>query len=408
MALIPVLRQQRAYNREYELAMQEYGEKRQDWEMAAQEARKKKRRVPPEPEKPVKKRIRVGDATLEALMLRLVQNPRGLILTRDELAGFFKAMNSYRQGADREVWLSLHSGQAPPIDRKTADESHDIDHPCVSVIGGIQPGKLEVLDLKAGDGMVERFCFSYPAATLLPEAEEDVSLEAEDGYRRIWDGLHALKMGEDEFGKPAPVGVPLTPEARDAWKRYKRRLKEEAYAPGQPEFVQGVLGKMVAYLARFSLVLALVRAVEEGAPEEIRTCDLGHAWALVRYFVAHAKKVHADLRGRGRGADLARALGELLAEAGGEWEGPASELFDALGEMGHGDALPKVPDSLTEMVMEAARKTPALVAERKRSGGRRRIRLAWAPGAEGTGGPVAQRHSGTVGSHKEGGEEGAA
>ncbi len=160
------------------------------------------------------------------------------------------------------MWLSLHSGQAPPIDRKTADDSHDIDHPCVSVIGGIQPGKLEVLDLKAGDGMVERFLFAYPSATLLPEAEDDVSLEAEEGYRRVWERLHVLEMGEDEFGKPAPVGVPLTPEARKVWKRYKRRLKEEAYRPGQPEFVQGVLGKMVAYLARFALVLALVRAVE--------------------------------------------------------------------------------------------------------------------------------------------------
>ena len=192
----------------------------------------------------------------------------------------------------------------------------------------------------------------------------------------------------------------LTPAARDTWKRYKRRLKEEAYRPGQPEFVQGVLGKMVAYLARFALVLALVRAVEEDAPEEIRPCDLEHGWALVRYFVAHAKKVHADLRVKGKGADLGRALGELLAESGGAWEGPASELFDALEGMGNGDALPKVPDSLTEKVMEAARRTPALVAEKKRSGGKRRIRLAW---AEGTGGPVAQRHSGTA---DEGAEDG--
>lgn len=408
MALLPVIHQQRLHNREHERALEEHKEKHQDWELAAAEARKKKRHIPPEPEKPVKKRIRVGDLTLEALMLRLVQNPRGLILTRDELAGFFKAMNQYRQGADREVWLSLHSGQAPPIDRKTADESHDIDHPCVSVIGGIQPGKLKVLDVEAGDGMVERFLFAYPAATLLPDAEEDVSIEAENGYRRIWDRLHALQMGEDEFGKPAPLSVPLAPSARSTWKRYKRRLKEEAYRPGQPEFVQGVLGKMVAYLARFALILALVRAVEEDAPEEIGPADLDRAWDLVGYFVAHAGKVYAELRGKSRQGELAGALGDLLAEVGGEWEGSAGELFEALKDMGHGEALPKVPDSLTEKVLEAARKTPALLAERKRSGGKRRLRLAWSSGAEEAAGVVAQRHSGAAERRGENSEEGAA
>jgi hypothetical protein len=304
--------------------------------------------------------------------------------------------------------LSLHSGQAPPIDRKTADESHDIDHPCVSVVGGIQPGKLKVLDVEAGDGMVERFLFAYPSATLLPEADEDVSIEAEDGYRKIWDRLHALEMGEDEFDKPAPLSVPLTPAARDTWKRYKRRLKEEAYRPGQPEFVQGVLGKMVAYLARFALILALVRAVEEDAPEEIRPADLDRAWDLVGYFVAHTKKVYAELRGKNRQSELAGALGDLLAEVGGEWEGPANELFNALEGMGHGDALPKVPDSLTEKVMEAARRTLALVAEKKRSGGKRRIRLAWSSGADRDEAAVAQRHSGTAEPRSEGGEEGVA
>ena len=302
-ALLPVIHQQRIFNHRHEIALEGYKEKCQEWEQEANEARRKKKRVPPEPEMPVKRRIRVGDTTLEALMLRLVQNPRGLILTRDELAGFFNSLNQYRQkGADREVWLSMHSGKAPPLDRKSADESHDLDYPAVSMCGGIQPGKLKVLDIEAGDGMVERFLFAWPEATLLPEAEQDISVEAEEAYRRVWERLHGLEMGEDDFGKPAPRSVPLTPEAREAYKKYKRALKEESYELGVPEFMQGVLGKMVAYLARLGLILALVRVAEseEDAPEEVEREDVDRAHALVSYFVSHSIRLYGEVKRRGQ------------------------------------------------------------------------------------------------------------
>ena len=386
VAMGPVEEQRKAFAQEHRRALEAWREEHADWEMDAADARKRKKRVPPEPEKPVKERIRVGDTTLEALLLRLTENPRGLILGRDELAGFFGAMGQYKggKGSDREAWLSLHSGRTPPLDRKSADEAHDVFHPHVSVVGSIQPGRMDVLDTGAGDGMVERFLICWPEAKLPTDAEEDISVEAEEAYRRVWRFLYALQPEVDEYGNLVPKSVPLSAGARDAWKRHRRTLKDAAYRPGTPEYIQGVLGKLRAYLARLALILALVRVAEGGgaAPETVEAEDVERAWGLVSYFLAHARRVHSELRDEGRPQSrqsmLAGALGELLEATGGEWRGTATELFDALKEIGHGRALPKVPDSLTEEVLKAARRTPALHAEKGRTGKGRYVRIAWA------------------------------
>jgi hypothetical protein len=54
-----------------------------------------------EPQKPTMKRVVVSDSTVEALALVMDKNPRGVILLRDELAGWVNSLNQYKQkGSD--------------------------------------------------------------------------------------------------------------------------------------------------------------------------------------------------------------------------------------------------------------------------------------------------------------------
>lgn len=362
-AMGPVERQKKAFNQEHKLALEEYKQEYKQWEAEANEARKKKQRIPPEPEKPVKKRIRIGDATLEAVQQRMVENPRGLVLARDELAGFFNTLNQYRAGADREFWLSQHSGRVPPLDRKSNDESYDMDYPCVSVLGSIQPDKMEVLDIGAGDGMVERFLFAWPEAEMQPDSDRDIPVEVEEEYHRVWDALRSLEMGEDEYGNPAPKDVPLASGAEAVWEAYKRAIKYSAYEPGTSSFMQGVIGKMKAHLPRLALILALTRTVSSGETrEEIRKEDLDNAWELAKYFVAQSYRVYSEFVGVNKDTLLARALGQFLKNEGGEWTGPAKELYEALKALGYAAALPKSEDAITPAVRKVCSNSPALSA----------------------------------------------
>jgi hypothetical protein len=150
--------------------------------------------------------------------------------------------------------------------------------------------------------------------------------------------------------------------------------------------MQGVLGKMVTYLSRFSLILALVRVVEsdDNPPEEIIAEDVDAAYELVRYFASHSYRLQSEVQEEDKGAALARALGELLEERGGTWKGSATELQVKLKDMGYGRLLPKTPDNLTTQVMSACRRTPALTAERGRDRNEGRwIEIRWARPAGG-------------------------
>jgi hypothetical protein len=64
------------------------------------------------------------DATLEALIQLLHQNPRGLLFVRDELTAWVLGMNQYRggRGADRQQWLSLWNGADLIVHRKIRQE----------------------------------------------------------------------------------------------------------------------------------------------------------------------------------------------------------------------------------------------------------------------------------------------
>ncbi len=64
-----------------------------------------------EPDKPVRPRIRIADATPESLADLLAVNPKGLLFHRDELAGWFGAFDRYAgAGAERAMWIEAFGG----------------------------------------------------------------------------------------------------------------------------------------------------------------------------------------------------------------------------------------------------------------------------------------------------------
>src|SRR5262245_11905146 len=101
---------------------------------------------PLEPKALVCPRYWCNDVTMEALARCLLDAPRGLLASRDELRGWLASFNQYNKGgkgSDLNHWLALHGGRDLLIDRKTGDRpTIYVPQASVSITGGTQPGIL--------------------------------------------------------------------------------------------------------------------------------------------------------------------------------------------------------------------------------------------------------------------------
>src|SRR5262249_23795604 len=106
-------RQRKALERHAEAVKQHEADlARWEKDMAAWKRDNKAGADPPtKPEQPQAERFVVSDTTVEALAPILLTNPRGLLLARDELAGWIGSFDRYagkgRASADAANWLSM-------------------------------------------------------------------------------------------------------------------------------------------------------------------------------------------------------------------------------------------------------------------------------------------------------------
>ncbi|EQD56884.1 hypothetical protein B2A_05070, partial [mine drainage metagenome] len=123
----------------------------------------------PAPEIPAEPRIVVADATVEKLGELLNQNPRGLLLVRDELTGWLASLDREGHECDRSFWLECWNASGPFVVDRIGRGTVRIEACAVSVLGGIQPGRLAEYvrgAVKGGmgdDGLMQRFQLAvYP------------------------------------------------------------------------------------------------------------------------------------------------------------------------------------------------------------------------------------------------------
>ncbi|QJW98180.1 DNA polymerase [Frigoriglobus tundricola] len=289
-----------------------------------------------EPEKPNLERVVVADVTVEKLAGLHDDNRRGLLVARDELAGWFGSFTKYKGGGgtDEPNWLSMHRADAIIYDRKTGDKTQVfVPHAATSITGGIQPGVLKRLASHAlfESGLVARIIFAMPPRTPKTWSDDAISAATRDAAQRSLDALFALQSAPDADGDGCPVVVPLAPAAQ-------ARLKRFVNAWGLRQFeAEGaraaVLAKLEALPGRFALVRHLVRTAgtpsgappgsEWGVPPSaapIGLDDLEAGIRLAEWCAHEAERVYALLAESAAESEV-RKLAELVARIAARNEG---------------------------------------------------------------------------------------
>lgn len=279
---------------------------------------------PPEkPKEPQPARYIIDDITTEAVVDRLQHNHRGLLVVRDELAGWVLALNQYKggRGADTAVWLKMHGARPVINDRKTGpNKLIYLPRAGTWIVGGIQPGILRrILTPEYFEcGLSARLLLAMPPAPPKRWTEATVDEDTEAALDFIFDKLLALDFDTDEQGKPRPVYLDLTSEGKLVWIAfYNEHALEQAELTGD---LAAAWSKLEGYAARFALLVHLLRwaaddpALEHKSKVDARSVEAGAV--LARWFGAEAKRIYGVLEDDPDTADLRRTL-NLIRRKGG-------------------------------------------------------------------------------------------
>ena len=326
LALKPIRRRQAVaidvFNdamKQYEADCQTYESDRKAWQA---KGRAKGEPPPEKPEEPTCKRFYCSDTTVEALADRLQRTPRGILLARDELAGWLGSFDAYKNSrGDVAHWLSMYNARDLLVDRKSAGQKPLFaPRACVSIVGTIQPGTFRrfVGPEHYENGLTPRLLVAMPPRHARRWTEAVIDRQTQEAMNNLFGRLYALQPGTDENGKPIPTELDLTQDGKREWVRfYNDHAGLLLEAVGHRA---AVLSKIEAVAARLSLIIHLVRLAADDSTlcdaEAIDAESVVAGICIGRWFAHEADRVYAILQENEEAADQ-RELVEWIRRKGG-------------------------------------------------------------------------------------------
>lgn len=246
------------------------------------------------PPQPIRERLTIADATTEQVAVLMSHIWRGLLMTRDELAGWLGNMDRYTSGSgDQAFWIEAYGGRPFIVDRKGSAEPLLIDHLSVAVLGGTQPDKLKrLLERTDNDGLMARFITVFPEPVPLSRPQQAIDTAK---LQAAFERLYSLSAVQDETGKPRPVLLPFSLAAADLLDEF--RVQCRIWENGVSGAFKGHIGKMPGLVVRLACVLAHLdwaAATDLPPPHEINHRHVNRARTLVTdYLRLHAVRAYS-------------------------------------------------------------------------------------------------------------------
>jgi len=267
------------------------------WRSEVRDAHKKNSTPPlppkltanPEPQAP---RLRQNDVTIERVATLLATAaPKGLLVVRDELAGWVDSMNAYTTSG-RLFWIEAYGGRPYRVERQKHPDPIIIPRLAVAVCGSTQPDRLVLMMRAADDGLLSRILWCWPEPVQFrlgrkaPGAQEAIA--ALDKLREL-----ELQAGHP----PKPVMVRLADEARDRIEHFGREMQDRQSTAGG--LLCSAIGKARGHALRLALTLEEMwwRGKDgiDPPPATISATAFDAAALLMRdYFTPMAERVYGD------------------------------------------------------------------------------------------------------------------
>ena len=260
------------------------------------------------PEEPVAKRYLIDDTTVEAVLVVMSVNERGLLLGNDELSGWFGSFNQYKggTGADASHWLKMYNCEPTTVDRKSGNhKSLYVKETSMSICGGIQPGVLDSALAESDhveNGMASRFLFAFPDRKMKGWTEKTVSATTINAYSDLVEQLGLIEADTNDEGKRRYHLLKLSPEAKQRFIGFTKTHHAEQF--DKTGGIASAFSKLEEIPARLATIIHCVRWVTQPdtMPEGFDVVDadtMRAAIKLTEWFKYEACRVYAILSNGG-------------------------------------------------------------------------------------------------------------
>lgn len=268
------------------------------------DALKRQLAVLEEPDPPVRRRFRTNDSTIEKLGELLNENPRGILVFRDELVGLLCSWDREDRKQDRAFYLEAWNGYGSFTTDRIGRGTVDVSNCCVSIMGGVQPSKLmaylhQASSDVANDGMIQRFqLLVYPdEPTKWKYIDQYPSAEAK---AQAYVVLKALaEMDFTQCGAEFPEGEKIPfyhfdSEAQEIFKTWLIELQEKIQAESTPIITEH-LSKYRSLMPSLALIFHLIGIAKDQPAGPVTRLAAEQAAAWCDYLESHARRIYGLL-----------------------------------------------------------------------------------------------------------------
>jgi len=245
------------------------------------------------------RRYVTSDATTEKIGELLNQNPRGILVMRDELEGWLGGLEREGHQQDRAFYLEAWNGTGSFVYDRIGRGTVRIEHACISVVGAIQPGPLSRLVSGAvsggngADGLLQRFSLAvWPDLRPYVHVDRVPSKEARERALAVFERLSMLAPEDvgaqvDEHEEIPYLRFDAQAQSRfDAW---YVGLMQRARSGELHEALESHLLKQ----AKLVPALALIFHLADGEHGPVGIAALLRALAWADLLEQHAGRIYA-------------------------------------------------------------------------------------------------------------------
>jgi putative DNA primase/helicase len=248
----------------------------------------------------------------------LGSNPMGVLLFRDELTGWLNTLDKPDRASDRAFYLECWAGTGSFTYDRIGRGTQRIESATLSLMGGIQPGKLVPYlaaqkEGKGDDGLIERFqLMVYPDPKPFEHVDRPPNEEAEQKAIQIFNKLNWLQG--DLTNPTIQKFLPDAQKLFNTWYDKNQKLVRSTTLSPQLE------SHLAKYVSLFPSLALVIHAVDSSPGGSIGIESAEKALAWCDYLESHARRVYALADGP---IGSAKALQKVVSGA----TRPATDYF---------------------------------------------------------------------------------